>query len=142
MRATVLHAPGDIRLEEVPEPTIMAPTDAIVRVTAACICGSDLWPYRGASPVTEPRRIGHELIGVVEAVGPGVSTMLPGTTVISPFTYSDSTCAHCRAGCRARASTEGTSGRTTVTGTSSTAARASWCASRSPTAPSCRCAAR
>ncbi|MCH8626254.1 zinc-dependent alcohol dehydrogenase family protein [Arsenicicoccus piscis] len=98
MRATVLHAPGDIRLEEVPEPTIMAPTDAIVRVTAACICGSDLWPYRGASPVTEPRRIGHELIGVVEAVGPGVSTMLPGTTVISPFTYSDSTCAHCRAG--------------------------------------------
>ncbi|MCK0110600.1 zinc-dependent alcohol dehydrogenase family protein [Ornithinimicrobium sp. F0845] len=98
MEATVLHAPGDIRLEQVPDPTIVRPTDAVVRVTASCVCGSDLWPYRGVSPVKRPRRIGHEHVGVVEEVGSEVSTIRTGDFVIAPFLWSDNTCAHCRAG--------------------------------------------
>lgn len=98
MRATVLHAPGDVRVEDVPDPTLHQPTDAIVRVVAACVCGSDLWPYRGISPATEPRRIGHEFVGVVEEVGSQVSTVRTGDFVIAPFKYSDNTCAHCTAG--------------------------------------------
>ncbi|QDO87492.1 zinc-dependent alcohol dehydrogenase family protein [Ornithinimicrobium ciconiae] len=98
MDATVLHAPGDIRLEQVPDPQIMAPTDAVVRVVASCVCGSDLWPYRGISRVSRPRRIGHEFIGVVEEVGGEVSTVRPGDFVITPFLWSDNTCAHCTAG--------------------------------------------
>ena len=66
MKATILHAPGDIRLDEVPDPVLVAPTDALVRVTASCVCGSDLWPYRGINDVTEPTRIGHEFVGIVE----------------------------------------------------------------------------
>jgi threonine dehydrogenase-like Zn-dependent dehydrogenase len=98
MKATVLHAPGDIRVEEVPDPALVLPTDALVRVTASCVCGSDLWPYRGISPVSRPRRIGHEFVGVVEEVGGEVRTVRSGDFVIAPFTYSDNTCAHCRAG--------------------------------------------
>ena len=69
MKATMLNAPRDIRLEDVPDPRIVQPTDAIVRVTAACVCGSDLWPYRGINEVTKPTRIGHEFVGIVEEVG-------------------------------------------------------------------------
>ena len=98
MDATVLHAPGDIRLDQVPDPRIFTPTDAIVRVSATCVCGSDLWPYRGISKVNKPRRIGHEFIGVVEEIGNGVSTVKPGDFVITPFLWSDNTCAHCAAG--------------------------------------------
>jgi len=98
MDATMLHAPGDIRLEQVPDPRILAPTDAIVRVTASCVCGSDLWPYRGVSKVSEPRRIGHEFVGVVEEVGEDVHDIAAGQFVIAPFTWSDNTCLHCRAG--------------------------------------------
>lgn len=98
MDATVLHAPGDIRLDQVPDPQIFTPTDAIVRVSATCVCGSDLWPYRGISRVSKPRRIGHEFIGVVEEIGNGVSTVKPGDFVITPFLWSDNTCAHCAAG--------------------------------------------
>ncbi|MDQ3383004.1 MAG: zinc-dependent alcohol dehydrogenase family protein [Actinomycetota bacterium] len=98
MDATMLHAPGDIRLEQVPDPRILAPTDAIVRVTASCVCGSDLWPYRGVSKVSEPRRIGHEFVGVVEEVGEDVHDIAAGQFVIAPFTWSDNTCPHCRAG--------------------------------------------
>ncbi len=94
----MLHAPGDIRLEQVPDPRILAPTDAIVRVTASCVCGSDLWPYRGVSKVSEPRRIGHEFVGVVEEVGEDVHDIAAGQFVIAPFTWSDNTCPHCRAG--------------------------------------------
>lgn len=94
----MLHAPGDIRLEQVPDPRILAPTDAIVRVTASCVCGSDLWPYRGVSQVSEPRRIGHEFVGVVEEVGDDVHEIRSGQFVIAPFTWSDNTCPHCRAG--------------------------------------------
>jgi len=98
MDATMLYAPGDIRLEQVPDPRILAPTDAIVRVTASCVCGSDLWPYRGVSKVSEPRRIGHEFVGVVEEVGEDVHDIAAGQFVIAPFTWSDNTCLHCRAG--------------------------------------------
>ncbi len=98
MRATMLHAPGDIRLEQVEDPRILRPTDALVRVTASCVCGSDLWPYRGVSPVSGPRRIGHEFVGIVEEVGSAVTTVRPGQFVIAPFLWSDNTCAHCRAG--------------------------------------------
>jgi threonine dehydrogenase-like Zn-dependent dehydrogenase len=97
MRATVIHGTRDVRLEEVPDPRIEHPTDAVVRVTAACVCGSDLWPYRdyGDAP---PRRIGHELVGIVEEVGPEVSTLRPGQFVIAPFVISDGTCVNCRNG--------------------------------------------
>ncbi|WP_114908119.1 zinc-dependent alcohol dehydrogenase family protein [Ornithinimicrobium murale] len=98
MDATVLHAPGDIRLEQVPDPQILQPTDAVVKVSATCVCGSDLWPYRGVSKVTRPRRIGHEFIGVVEEVGSEVTTIRSGDFVITPFLWSDNTCAHCTAG--------------------------------------------
>lgn len=98
MDATVLHAPGDIRLEQVPDPQIVRPTDAVVRVVASCVCGSDLWPYRGVSRVRRPRRIGHEFVGVVEEVGGEVSTVRPGDFVVTPFLWSDNTCAHCTAG--------------------------------------------
>ncbi len=98
MKATLLHAPGDIRVEDVPDPSIVTPNDALVRVTAACVCGSDLWPYRGINKVSGPRRIGHEFVGIVEEVGSDVSTVRPGDFVIAPFLYSDGTCAHCQAG--------------------------------------------
>lgn len=98
MRATTIHAAGDIRFEEVPDPTIEAPTDAIVKVTAGCICGSDLWPYRGENPITAGNTIGHECIGVVEEVGADVTSFKPGDFVIVPFDHCDNTCAHCLAG--------------------------------------------
>jgi threonine dehydrogenase-like Zn-dependent dehydrogenase len=98
MLATVLNAPKDIRLEEVPDPEIHRPTDALVRVTAACVCGSDLWPYRGVNEVSEPTVIGHEFVGVVEEVGNEVRSLKPGDFVIAPFKYSDNTCVHCRVG--------------------------------------------
>ena len=98
MRATTIHAPGDIRFEEVPDPVIEEATDAIVKVVAGCICGSDLWPYRGANDVDAGATIGHECVGVVEEVGPDVKDFKPGDFVIVPFCHCDNTCAHCRAG--------------------------------------------
>jgi len=98
MRVTTIHGPRDIRLEERPEPTIDAPTDAIVKVTAGCICGSDLWPYRGENDITPGDTIGHEMIGVVEEVGSEVTSFRPGDFVVAPFDHCDNTCAHCRAG--------------------------------------------
>ncbi len=98
MRATTIHAAGDIRLSEVEDPSISTPTDAIVRVTAGCICGSDLWPYRGENPVRAGSTIGHECVGVVEEVGSEVTSFAPGDFVIVPFCHCDNTCAHCRAG--------------------------------------------
>jgi threonine dehydrogenase-like Zn-dependent dehydrogenase len=95
MRATVLHAPRDIRLDEVPDPQLYDDGDAIVRVVASCVCGSDLWSYRGINEVKEPRRIGHEFVGVVEQVGAGVATLKEGDFVIAPFAFSDNTCALC-----------------------------------------------
>ncbi len=98
MRVTTIHGPGDIRLEERPAPTIDKPTDAIVKVVASCVCGSDLWPYRGENPVEPGDPIGHEMVGVVEEVGNAVTSFRPGDFVIAPFCHSDNTCPHCRAG--------------------------------------------
>jgi threonine dehydrogenase-like Zn-dependent dehydrogenase len=98
MRATTIHAPGDIRVEEVPDPTIGNPTDAIIKVTAGCICGSDLWPYRGFNDITPGDTIGHECVGIVEEVGAEVTDFKPGDFVIVPFDHCDNTCAHCRNG--------------------------------------------
>jgi threonine dehydrogenase-like Zn-dependent dehydrogenase len=98
MRGTIIHAPGDIRSEQLPDPVITAPTDAIIRTAATCVCGSDLWSYRGVNPVTEPFPIGHEYVGVVEEVGDQVSTVKPGDFVIGSFFASDNTCPNCRNG--------------------------------------------
>lgn len=103
MRAVVLHGERDVRLEEVPDPVLASGPeasglDAIVRVVASCVCGSDLWPYRGVRPVTEPVRIGHEFVGIVEQAGAGVATIQPGDFVIAPFSISDNTCINCRNG--------------------------------------------
>jgi threonine dehydrogenase-like Zn-dependent dehydrogenase len=95
MRATLIHAPGDVRLEEVPDPRLSTGGDAIVRVVAACVCGSDLWPYRGVTPTHEPHRIGHEFVGVVEQVGPDVARIRVGDFVIAPFYDCDMTCVNC-----------------------------------------------
>lgn len=95
MRATLLYGAGDIRVETVPDPTIPERTDAIVRVTHSCICGSDLWPYKSAPTVEHGGRIGHEFIGVVEEVGADVTGLKAGEWVIAPFMYSDGTCANC-----------------------------------------------
>ncbi|HKY58603.1 MAG TPA: zinc-dependent alcohol dehydrogenase family protein [Aeromicrobium sp.] len=98
MRATTIHGPGDIRFEEVPDPTIEQPTDAIVRVVRGCICGSDLWPYRGIDGSVPGSTIGHECIGEIVEVGSGVRDFKPGDFVIVPFDHCDNTCPHCRAG--------------------------------------------
>ncbi|MGW5324384.1 alcohol dehydrogenase catalytic domain-containing protein, partial [Rhodococcus pyridinivorans] len=98
MRATIIHAPGDIRVETVPDPTIVASTDAIIRTVATCVCGSDLWDYRGVNPVVSPHPIGHEYVGVVEEVGRDVSSVTPGEFVIGSFYATDNTCQHCRSG--------------------------------------------
>jgi threonine dehydrogenase-like Zn-dependent dehydrogenase len=98
MRATVIHGPGDIRLEEVPDPAVRLPTDAVVRTVASCVCGSDLWAYRGVQATDEPHRIGHELVGIVEEIGSEVSTVAVGDFVIAPFALSDGTCVNCRNG--------------------------------------------
>ncbi|MCD4525728.1 zinc-dependent alcohol dehydrogenase family protein [Nocardioides sp. cx-173] len=98
MRATTIHGPGDIRVSQVPDPVLTSPTDAIVKVTAGCICGSDLWPYRGENDITPGATIGHECIGVVEEVGSEVASFRPGDFVIVPFCHCDNTCAHCEAG--------------------------------------------
>jgi threonine dehydrogenase-like Zn-dependent dehydrogenase len=102
MRGTVLHAPGDVRVEDRPDPTIEQPTDAILRVTAACVCGSDLWPYRGIDTVEEPRPMGHEYVGIVEEVGSDVHGIKPGRFVVGSFMASDNTCEICQAGYQSR----------------------------------------
>ena len=98
MRATILYGKGDVRCEEVPEPKILKPTDAVIRLSASCICGSDLWPYRGLNDVTQPLAMGHEYCGVVEEVGSAVRTVKPGQFVVGSFCISDNTCPHCRRG--------------------------------------------
>src|SRR6476620_8108799 len=98
MRATVMYKAGDVRIENVPDASIASPTDAIVRVTRACICGSDLWPYKDLQPVEGGRRMGHEAIGVVEAIGTDVRRIKVGDFVIMPFAFSDGTCDFCHEG--------------------------------------------
>jgi threonine dehydrogenase-like Zn-dependent dehydrogenase len=101
MRGTVIHGTRDVRLEERPDPTVVSPTDAVVRTVAACVCGSDLWRYRGIQEVTRPTPIGHEYVGVVEAVGSDVTSVRPGQFVVGGFLTSDNTCTLCRAGAHA-----------------------------------------
>jgi threonine dehydrogenase-like Zn-dependent dehydrogenase len=98
MRATIIHGPGDIRVEDRDDPAVQLPTDAVVRVTAACVCGSDLWPYRGVKPIHRPTAIGHEFVGIVESTGTDVSTLRAGDFVIAPFVVSCGQCPQCRNG--------------------------------------------
>jgi len=98
MRSTVLHAPGDVRVEDRADPVITAPTDAIIRLSATCVCGSDLWPYRGADPLEHPTPMGHEYVGIVEDIGSSVRTIKPGQFVIGSFFASDNTCPVCLSG--------------------------------------------
>jgi threonine dehydrogenase-like Zn-dependent dehydrogenase len=98
MRGTVLYGPRDIRFEDRPEPTIVKPTDAIIRLSATCICGSDLWPYRGIAKVAQPTPMGHEYCGIVEEVGREVKNIKPGQFVVGSFATSDNTCVICRDG--------------------------------------------
>ena len=98
MRATLMYGAGDVRVEDVPDAHLIEQTDALVRVTRAAICGSDLWPYKSMEPTDSGRRMGHEFIGVVEAVGSGVRTIEAGELVLSPFLWSDGTCVFCREG--------------------------------------------
>ena len=98
MKATILYGPRNVRYEDRPEPKILKPTDAIIRLAVSCVCGSDLWPCRGIQPVTEPQAMGHEYCGFVEEVGSAVKTVKPGQFVIGSFCLSDNTCPNCRAG--------------------------------------------
>jgi threonine dehydrogenase-like Zn-dependent dehydrogenase len=98
MKATLMYGAGDVRVESVPDAGLVEPTDALVTVTSACICGSDLWPYTQMAPVETGRRMGHEFIGLVEAVGADVRTVKPGDLVVAPFAWSDGTCVFCREG--------------------------------------------
>ena len=98
MLGTMLYGPRDVRCEEVPEPKILKPTDAVIRLSATCICGSDLWPYRGLDDVKQPLAMGHEYCGIVQEVGSAVRTVRPGQFVVGSFCLSDNTCPHCRFG--------------------------------------------
>ena len=98
MRGAVLYGPRDVRFEEREAPKILKPTDAVIRMSATCVCGSDLWPYRGIQPVNGPSPMGHEYCGIVEEVGRAVTSVKPGQFVIGSFFASDNTCPHCKAG--------------------------------------------
>src|ERR671937_1242689 len=98
MKVTIMFRAGDVRVENIPDATIKEPTDALVRVTRACVCGSDLWPYKTMEPSESGRVMGHEAIGVIEAVGADVRTVEEGDLVVMPFAFSDGTCEFCRDG--------------------------------------------
>jgi len=98
MRATLIYGAGDVRVEEVPDPTLQQPTDALVRVVHACVCGSDLWPYRSMAASEQGSRMGHEFLGVVEDVGSEVSGLNAGDLVVAPFVWADNTCDFCTEG--------------------------------------------
>ncbi|MEU3249162.1 alcohol dehydrogenase catalytic domain-containing protein [Streptomyces sp. NPDC006875] len=98
MRAALMYGAGDVRVENVPDSAIKYPTDALVRITASCICGTDLWPYASMKPENGPARMGHEFIGIVEDTGSEVTTVKRGDLVVSPWAISDNTCAFCREG--------------------------------------------
>jgi threonine dehydrogenase-like Zn-dependent dehydrogenase len=102
MRGVVMHAPGDVRVEQRSDPRIEQPTDAIIRLSAACVCGSDLWPYRGVEKLDGAAPMGHEYVGIVEEVGGEVTTVKPGQFVVGSFWASDNTCEICRAGYQSR----------------------------------------
>src|SRR5215204_3123297 len=98
MRGAVLYGTGDIRFEHRDTPKVVEPTDAVIRITATCVCGSDLWPYRGLQPINGPTPMGHEYCGVVEEVGGAVRSVKPGQFVVGSFATSDNICPNCRYG--------------------------------------------
>jgi threonine dehydrogenase-like Zn-dependent dehydrogenase len=98
MRATLMYAADDVRVEDVADPKVQQPTDAVVRIVLSCICGSDLWPYKSLAPTDNPRQMGHEFLGVVEETGSEVRGLEPGDVVVAPFVYADNTCVYCREG--------------------------------------------
>src|SRR5438876_4671800 len=123
MRATVMYSAGDVRIENVPDPKIIEPTDAVIRVTRACVCGSDLWPYQKMEHIDTGRVMGHEAIGVVEDVGAGVRTIKRGDFVIMPFAFSDGTCTFCHEGLQTSCIHGGFFGTTEVAGAQAEAVR-------------------
>ncbi|KAA1397807.1 zinc-dependent alcohol dehydrogenase family protein [Aeromicrobium ginsengisoli] len=126
MRATVLHGARDVRIDDVPDPRITAPTEAIVRISAACICGTDLHPYGNMDPAEHPVRIGHEFMGTVEDVGSEVTTVKRGDLVVAPFVYSDGTCQFCQAGLQTSCTHGGFWGALGVDGGQGEAVRVPW----------------
>src|SRR5436309_623704 len=123
MRGTVMYAAGDVRIENVPDPRVQEPTDAVIRVTRACICGSDLWPYKTLQASDGARVMGHEAIGLVEAVGADVRTLKPGDLVVMPFAFSDGTCLFCEEGLQTECIHGGFFGNADVPGAQSEAVR-------------------
>src|SRR5690242_8499508 len=123
MRATVMHGAGDVRVETIPDARVIEPTDAVVTVTRACICGSDLWPYQSLEQSETGRRMGHEAIGVVEAIGADVRTLKVGDLVVMPFAYSDGTCVFCHEGLRTSCIHGGFFGTDVVAGAQAEAVR-------------------
>jgi len=123
MRATVMYSAGDVRIENVPDPQIVEPTDAVIRVTRACVCGSDLWPYQKMEHSDTGRVMGHEAIGVVENVGKDVRRIKRGDFVIMPFAFSDGTCAFCHDGLQTSCIHGGFFGSTEVAGAQAEAVR-------------------
>src|SRR5438034_5623188 len=123
MRATVMYSAGDVRIENVPDPQIIEPTDAVIRVTRACVCGSDLWPYQKMEHSDTGRVMGHEAIGVVEDVGADVRTIKRGDFVIMPFAFSDGTCVFCHDGLQTSCIHGGFFGTTEVAGAQAEAVR-------------------
>ena len=111
MRATVMYGASDVRIEDVPDARILEPTDALIRVTRACVCGSDLWPYNAMEPSETGQPMGHEAVGVVEDVGSQVTKIEKGDLVVMPFAHSDGTCEFCREGLQT-ACTSGSSATT------------------------------
>src|SRR5256714_2152282 len=123
MRATVMYSAGDVRIETVPDARIIKPTDALITVTRACICGSDLWPYKSMEPSEKGRVMGHEAIGVVEAVGSDVRVVKSGDLVVMPFAWSDGTCEFCRAGLQTSCTRGGFFGNEEIPGAQAEAVR-------------------
>lgn len=112
MRGVVMHGRGDVRVEDREVPRIIEPTDAVIKVEAACICGSDLWPYRGVDELAQPRAMGHEYVGTVIEVGEDITTVAPGDFVVGSFCLSDNTCEICRSGFQSRCANGGFIGDT------------------------------
>ena len=123
MRATVMYSAGDVRIENVPDPQIIEPTDAVIRVTRACVCGSDLWPYQKMERSDTGRVMGHEAIGIVEDVGKDVRRIKRGDFVIMPFAFSDGTCAFCHDGLQTSCIHGGFFGTTEIAGAQAEAVR-------------------
>jgi threonine dehydrogenase-like Zn-dependent dehydrogenase len=126
MRATLMHGAGNVRIETVPDPGLIEPTDALVAVTHACICGSDLWPYRTMEPTDAGHRMGHEAVGVVEEVGADVHAPKVGDVVGVPFAFSDGTCELCREGLQTSCARGGFFGIASELGAQAEAIRVPW----------------